>query len=370
MIRRPSASSEGRCWLRPIARWIWCRPLRSTLSRVISQQLLDKPPRANSRTPHPARTWKDLSERSRDRRVSIAARHVPDSGRTPCHFRGAGELLTTTGSSTSTAPVSVPFKNFFSDALVCAKAWYQHFCPGFPPDTVLPQIFLATCHDPDPNPVFAHGEFFVYGLTQFLDRGPTIAMLAFRTAGFGWECFNACPYVLFHECIAHAFQDILPAAARREPNKYDAFAEGWMDWVALQVLHDRVAGRAPRNLELRASPLSADASVAAERYHHERARWHQSDAPSTAPTADVGRRGASYVKHILTTLTDDLDEGWAEFLKLSFGLNVQSDLANRRDALARKASDLSRQQGCTEDLDLRNRLSLFLETGDPSCVVQ
>jgi hypothetical protein len=57
------------------------------------------------------------------------------------------------------------------------------------------------------------------------------------------DSFSAIPYVLFHECVCHGFQNLGPGfKPRRAPSPADSFSEGWMDVVCLEILEDIVAG--------------------------------------------------------------------------------------------------------------------------------
>jgi len=68
------------------------------------------------------------------------------------------------------------------------------------------------------------------------------------------DSFSAIPYVLFHECVCHGFQNLGPGfKPRRAPSPADSFSEGWMDVVCLEILEAIVAGNILRNAELSAT---------------------------------------------------------------------------------------------------------------------
>src|SRR5262249_34234523 len=58
--------------------------------------------------------------------------------------------------------------------------------------------------------------------------------------------FMAFPYVMFHECIAHAFHGIYPQNQERKSSKpSDRFSEGWMDWVSYKIIEEILSSYGP-----------------------------------------------------------------------------------------------------------------------------
>jgi hypothetical protein len=163
-------------------------------------------------------------------------------------------------------------------------------------------IQLWTEFGPDDNP---SAQVFVKIAPRWLDQ----------------ETVAALPRLLLHEYIAHVPQG--PFTSRRlHPDPSDMFAEGWMDYIAHQILKDALERRGP-------SQALGDALIptwallyeeAAERFFNSRNSLADDDRAAAAR-----REGAATARqlHDLLRRLPQTAKAADEFLyKLSFSLNV------------------------------------------------
>lgn len=87
----------------------------------------------------------------------------------------------------------------------------------------------------------------ITGLTEYPNDERSIAhvYLVLMPPNFSLSCIDCIPYILYHELLVHAFQDIYPDGYKRYGvDPHDSFSEGWMDYVAYrQCLHDMQRSR-------------------------------------------------------------------------------------------------------------------------------
>lgn len=115
---------------------------------------------------------------------------------------------------------------------------YSHYLPAA---HTYPPVVFSTIHYANPEQLHHLPiRYFVRGETQFHGRGNISSIeLGLTPRVFDVATFTATPYILFHECIAHAFFSISPACAGRTGvGDSDEFSEGWMDLVAFKVAEE------------------------------------------------------------------------------------------------------------------------------------
>ena len=100
----------------------------------------------------------------------------------------------------------LPLKEMFDAAEGAARAYYRRFSTIFSKFSPLVEVVLSTraCNGkPHEFPV----PYQVSGATFFDDHDTwkTHVFLDLWVKAFDWETYMSCLYVLFHECICHAF---------------------------------------------------------------------------------------------------------------------------------------------------------------------
>jgi hypothetical protein len=163
-----------------------------------------------------------------------------------------------------------------------------------------------------------------------------------------WQtALDAIPYVLVHECVAHAFRG--PADSTEDTGQGSEFAEGWMDRVALLLLLGAVNPGRPNVLPWPWSTVQ-DIKVRMSSVHMERRRPYDPDPYARQRSKwNVGVEAAlalqGKIEHILN---NDQSRAEEEFLRLSLLLNASDISPDDRDRLARRlyfagATDLLEQ---------------------------
>jgi hypothetical protein len=160
--------------------------------------------------------------------------------------------------------------------------------------------------------------------------------LPWRTA------LNAIPYVLVHECVAHAFRG--PCDSTEDSGQGSEFADGWMDRVALLVLL-----RA-----LRTSPISTlpwpwsaveDLEVQVGIASKERLAPRDPDPTGRLRSKwEVGTQAALALEGSINGMVGDRRQAEEDFLRLSVLLNASTISLDARDHLARQVYFRTRAQ--------------------------
>lgn len=121
-------------------------------------------------------------------------------------------------------------KLLFRFAIDETTAFYKRYAPSAPAPTV------HFCTELDQRrPGSSRISFMVDGRTARVGSGTLDAdVFLILRPGYRLRCFLATLYVLFHECVAHAFSG-LPLDTE-ESSRSVAFCEGWMDWIAVELL--------------------------------------------------------------------------------------------------------------------------------------
>ncbi|MEK6336954.1 MAG: hypothetical protein AABM67_18680 [Acidobacteriota bacterium] len=182
-------------------------------------------------------------------------------------------------------------------------------------------------HKPHDLPV----DYFINGETVYADTpGLTRARVVLKVPveAFDTNTYLSTLYILFHECIVHAFHAITSTAQTRVgPKPEDRFVEGWMDWVSYEVLNEVLSGtglvKAPVNLRF----LRQRRDRAFD-FHLARVKCQ---GPSMAPFSQLasqratGKSAATKVLDLFKNRPKDCTDPWKKFLQLSFDLNMMSD---------------------------------------------
>jgi hypothetical protein len=141
-------------------------------------------------------------------------------------------------------------REIYEVASTVARLLYANCCPQFTVN--FPPEHFSTVDYKDPAQLHdLPVRFFVRGETQFVGRGTRSQVeLGLASEYFDYQTYTATPYVLFHECIAHAFYSVLPTPENRQKvEEQDMFYEGWMDYAAFKVAESVLSGgRRWRNL--------------------------------------------------------------------------------------------------------------------------
>jgi|GEM_PF-4393805 len=143
---------------------------------------------------------------------------------------------------------------------------------------------------------------------------------------FDFDSYMAIPYVLFHECIVHAFQGLLPSCEERAASEpEDGFTEGWMDYVAFKIMEEVVAGRGPASQLGVRGIINKEHQVRASTFYQSRINLEVAAPHKPSQYACHRRAGnevADRVLHVLQKLPKSRPVAWATFLQMSLNLNL------------------------------------------------
>jgi hypothetical protein len=226
------------------------------------------------------------------------------------------------------------FRSMFDFALRIATEYYEKI--GKIPSVLFPKVFLSTrLVNSPPNDI--PGNYFVNGVTYYEAAGDggsrSIVKLEVYVDKFDWNTYLVVPYVMFHECISHAFYSLSPASGnniRKSTGPDDPFAEGWMDLVAYEVMKEVLQGRSVIAIQPSLAFLT-DHLDTGTRCHLSRANIN--DAPGTKKSQHaiqraVGRDAADKFRFLMERLPESSNQAWSEFLHFSFNLNAGSFTAS------------------------------------------
>jgi hypothetical protein len=220
-----------------------------------------------------------------------------------------------------------PLKQMFSLALDVAKIYYERYT-GLKPQ--YPSVVFSTHFKTDPKklhdfPVALHAT----GRTQYLQCGSQVQVqLMLAPRAFDLATFAAIPYVMFHECVAHAFTGLYPAPpASLECSAQDQFGEGWMDFVTLKIMQEVFSGQGPAAPFSAKMPFRPDGIRTAETFHNARADWRASNASKDSPYISVGVDAANNFLNILNNRfrIRSPHEQLAILYCMSFEINLLTD---------------------------------------------
>jgi hypothetical protein len=243
-----------------------------------------------------------------------------------------------------------PIRALFEWTRDTAMQWYRTYGTQVPAFG-LPEVKLSTEHTGRP-PHDVPVELYVGGSTFYSSddqRQVSEIRLTFWVEQFDWGTFLATLYVLFHECVSHAFQGITPsiieplaggpgcalypegiggptAVDREGTGRDDAFSEGWMDYIAYELMLDA--------LKTRAVPVpdgwidDPEYGDMAGRFHAARRTYNLlSGQPSTrvsqyAMVCAEGRQAAQNFLRVLEKVLESRSSAREALLRASFDLNM------------------------------------------------
>jgi len=173
----------------------------------------------------------------------------------------------------------------------------------------------------------------VSGKTTLEDRPAKTDVNLMLSLRLPWRAaLDAIPYVLAHECVAHAFRG--PYDSTEDTGQGSEFAEGWMDRVAMLILVGalRVGATPPWPWN-----TLVDLAVAIEVAWTERLNERDPDPTGGLRSRwKVGALGAVNLERSIRAIVCDQSKATAEFLRLSLLLNASDIDPDDRDRMARR----------------------------------
>lgn len=260
------------------------------------------------------------------------------------NIRRNDEIITRSGACIKS------LKQWFQLATQTAESYYRTHATGCP--TLLPSMELSTAFKKE-----VAGPFHVTGETEYREDGVCIIKLIFDTAHFDRESYESVPYILFHECICHAFQGFnIPD--RKHCSADDSFAEGWMDWAAYSALErtERAhratgpGGTPPPPQRVHRRHISI-----ANRFHD----WRWKDSVQVRNGVVAASRFFDLLDELLEP-KDPFEATWNAFFRITFDLNLahQPPDWNAAQQSPREISNRGKQELC-------RRLIYCLPDSDP-----
>lgn len=250
----------------------------------------------------------------------------------------------------------------FMVASEAASAYYSRFSTLFSTIAV-PPVVLSTQYES--TPVNGHyspsgtpaGAVTIYD--PRLQRSQVRLHLPVQSLDL--RTYVGLQYLLFHECISHAFHGLHPNPGSRTSTKpYESFAEGWMDWVSYKIFEEVVRGTGFLGNRWMDQIVGRNAFEIATTLHSRRIEL----IPGRNGSAQVllGAAVASITFNFIKNLYQDeyLEpaDGYRDaFFRLSFDLNLLGDISTEnRDAFVRA---MRRLRNPSEDKK-RGQVSLLL----------
>jgi hypothetical protein len=190
----------------------------------------------------------------------------------------------------------------------------------------------------------------IAGMTTLRGRPTVTSVDLVLSLRLPWHAaLDAIPYVLVHECVAHAFRG--PRDSTEDTGQGSEFAEGWMDRVAVLLLLRAVKAGAAFALPWPWSTVQDIDQRLASAYMERRALRNPDPHARLRSKWDIGVEAALALQgSINRILGDDRLGAEEEFLRLSLVLNASNVSPDARDRLARRlyfarASDLQSDVG-------------------------
>jgi hypothetical protein len=211
-----------------------------------------------------------------------------------------------------------PIQKMFEIAAQATQQWYAKSCNLFRVQDS-PQLVLSTSFT-NGKPHDIPGDYFVGGVTRQHDAAKTAEInLSVWPKKFDWNTYAAILYVLFHECICHAYQGT--KAFRPRPVS-DGFAEGWMDWIAFECFR--------KHLELSPKTPSLQAYLdAGTQLHLLRVDYNHPEKSAQSSICAFGRSVAQKFSLLLHRLPKFAPDPWASLLMASFDLDMAGGLSDQ-----------------------------------------
>ena len=147
-------------------------------------------------------------------------------------------------------------------------------------------ITLATTHRAFENDQSIVGTFFVGGYARSVHNHNDYRRkvgLHIVSERFQWQQFNLLPYILMHEILCHAYQNLEDADRRLDDDPQDPWSEGWMDTLAYELALEWLRNN-PKS-PFQNEPELREAERQTQALHHARYTRH-TGAAGTARPAD------------------------------------------------------------------------------------
>lgn len=238
-------------------------------------------------------------------------------------------------------------RQMFEVAHDAAKAYYAAYASNFPSNPS-PDIVFSTGHTEFiPEKEHPLEGFYAGAVTRFIDesgqaRAEVKLKLTLGKHGFKLDLYTykGILYVLFHECIAHAFHGLLPTFDKRwTSDPFDSFSEGFMDRVAFEVLKESVEDTGlASSLNLRNRIVFLDSLKAAGKMSFERNECDFDEVVTNKADIALGVKAAEASFELMKTAYKSEDFGPIDdfkrgFYQLAFDLNLRQDVDrnSRRD---------------------------------------
>jgi hypothetical protein len=218
-------------------------------------------------------------------------------------------------------------RQMFDLALEVALSYYATHGSLFPRENAPEVVFSTLQFESEVDSHNAAANRYGGGLTIYF---PTVAraqvQLHLNIQKFDLETYKSVPYLLFHECIAHAFHGIYPDPRKRvKTEPYERYVEGWMDWVAYKILEEVVKGTGREGQRWKDRITLRDVFAVSTTLH--RARSNPANRGDGTRQVRLGARAAELTYEFFQELLEeraleDFDDPWGSFLQLSFDLNA------------------------------------------------
>lgn len=214
-----------------------------------------------------------------------------------------------------------PIRAMFEIALKAAVEWYSKCASSFESAGTTEVVLSTSFTSSKPHDI--PGEYFVGGETKPNDTGLYSFVevnLCFWPQRFDWNTYTATLYVLFHECICHAFEPRL-FSGTGNGEASDAFAEGWMDWIAFECFR--------KTLENSPAISSGGAYLeAGTQLHLLRVDYNRRDRSEFSFIRAFGKNVAQKLLYLLERLPESAQDPWSKLLMISFDLNLTGGLTD------------------------------------------
>ncbi|HWS87527.1 MAG TPA: hypothetical protein VN282_11220 [Pyrinomonadaceae bacterium] len=229
-------------------------------------------------------------------------------------------------------------RQMFDLALEVAHSYYVTHGSLFPRENPPEVVFSTLQFESEVDSHNAAANRYGGGLTIYF---PIVAraqvQLHLYIQKFDLETYKSVLYLLFHECIAHAFHGIHPDPKKRvKTEPYERYAEGWMDWVAYKILEEVVKGTGPEGQRWQDRITLPDVFAVSTTLH--RARSNPTNRGDGVRQIRLGARAAELTCEFFHELLEEkslenFDDPWGNFLQLSFDLNALGEIdAKKRNA--------------------------------------
>ena len=241
---------------------------------------------------------------------------------------------------------------------------YEKYSLIFPKKNVPDLIFCTNSSIKKPHEIDI--SVFIASKLEFVDHPPngiSRIVLVFNTGSLSRDCLYYIPYMLFHECVAHAYKSTVgPKGYKRgkdfplEHEPYNPFDEGWMDYVAYRIIL-KILDEIWR--EKRDCPDEIDISLI-EKYKNATqfilsARESQQNYVADQESADYWNRYLGYgaarrFERFLKKFPGTKALSWNYFLQTSFDFNLLALNNKQKEKIPEIIYDLLSAQSTEEDL--------------------